>query len=145
MNRTSIAVTLISLIVGVGVGYAFSYGEILGLQSEIRRLESEISTIQRAFEQLVKCFLIGDSDFATPLDENVCWAVETWHGNPDSISEIENGTLHLFYNETEGDWYGNSGVYQGRHPDGRNTTRLWVGGTSEPPTSATMSFSPKAC
>jgi len=131
MNRTLIVAALISLIVGVGVGYAFSYGEILGLQSEIGRLESEISTIQKAFEQLVKCFLIGDSNFTASLDENVWWDIEAWHGNPDSISEIENGILHLFYNETEGDWYGNSGVYQGRHSDGRNTTRLWVGGTSE--------------
>jgi len=28
MNRTLIAVALVSLIVGIGVGYAFSYGEI---------------------------------------------------------------------------------------------------------------------
>jgi len=133
MNRTVGAAALISLIVGVVFGSAFSYGEILRLQSEIRRLESEISTLQTAFEELVKCFLVGDSNFTTSLNENVWWAVEAWHGNPDSISEIENGLLHVFYNETKGDWYGNSGVYQGRHPDGRNTTRLWVGGTQEAP------------
>jgi len=64
------------------------------------------------------------------LDENPWWNVEDWHGNPDSISEIENGILHLFYNETKGDWFGNSGVYQGRHPDGRSTTnQLLVGRT----------------
>lgn len=124
MNKTLTVAALISLIIGVGVGYAFSYGEISRLQSENEELEE-------AFEQLVKCFLIGDSNFTTSLDENVWWNVEAWHGNPDSISEIENGILHLFYNETEGDWYGNSGVYQGRQPDGRNTTRLWVERTSE--------------
>jgi hypothetical protein len=96
MNKTLTVVALISLIIGVGVGYALSYGEISKLQSENGELEE-------AFEQLVKCFLIGDSNFTTSLDENVWWDVEAWHGNPDSISEIENGILHLFYNETEGD------------------------------------------
>jgi len=175
MHRTLVAAALISLIVGIGVGYIFSYGESLWIQSEIGRLESEISTlrteldklnvayeqleadyhnlnnsytelqrynkeleeayeqVEEAYEQLAKYFFIGDSNLTTSLDENDSWDVEHWHPNADSISEIENGILHLFYNETDHDWYGNSGVYQGRHPDENeeNTTQLLVGRTQE--------------
>jgi len=120
----SITVALISLIVGVVVGYAFSYGEILRLQSENEQLEE-------AYEQFSKYFFIEESDFPIPFNESDWWRPEKWHENPDSISEIENGTLHLFYNETYLDWYGNSGAYQGRHPDEENTTQLWVGRTLE--------------
>ena len=49
MNKMSITVALIFLIVGVVVGYTFSYGEISRLQSENEELEE-------AFEQLVKVF-----------------------------------------------------------------------------------------
>ena len=154
MNKTLTVAALISLIIGVGVGYALSYVEISRLQSELSTLTTEFNNLnaaheqleddysylnksytelQRAFEQFVKCFLIGDSNFTISFDKNDWWAPEFWRKNPDSVSEIENGTLHVFYNETKGDWYGNSGAFQGRHPDGRNTTRLWVGGTSENP------------
>lgn len=131
MNRVLAIAALISLIIGVGVGYAFSCREVSELKSEVGALQSEVSAFQATFEQLVKCFLVGDLNFNTPFDENRWWAPEAWNENPDSISEIENGLLHVFYNETKGDWYGNSGVYQGRHPDGRNTSQLWVDGTSE--------------
>jgi hypothetical protein len=75
MNKTLTVAALISPIIGMVVGYALSYGEISKLQSENGELEE-------AFEQLVKCFLIGDSNFTTSLDENVWWDVEAWHGNP---------------------------------------------------------------
>lgn len=120
LNRKSVALLLVAgLLVGSVIGYSASM-----LWTDIQRLKD-------AYEQLVKYFFIQNSNFTIPLDENPYWNVEDWHGNPDSISKIENGLLHLFYNETKGDWFGNSGVYQGKHPDGRYTQQLCVGRTSE--------------
>jgi len=133
MKKKLAALMVIILLVGTVIGYS-----ILALQSENERLKKRNLELQleneqliEAYEQLVKYFFIGDSDFTKSFDENVWWDVEAWNRNPDSISEIENGTLHLFYNETDGDSYGNSGVYQGRHPDGRHTSQLWIGRSSE--------------
>jgi len=156
MNRTLIGAALISLIVGIGTGYSFSYAymrsEIWGLKSELSMLGIEYDKLQsdfdslnstyynlretyeqleEAYDQFSKYFFIEESDFSIPFNESECWRPEKWNENPDSISEIENGTLHIFYNETDRDWYGNSGAYQGRHPDGRNTTQLWAGRTLE--------------
>jgi len=77
------------------------------------------------------CFFIGDPYFNVPLNESVWWDVEAWHKNPDSISEIRDGILHLFYNGTIDYSYGNSGVFQGRHADGRSTQQLLVGDSPE--------------
>ena len=74
-------------------------------------------------------FFIKDSEFNISLDRNIWWIKETWHHNEYSggYIQIQNGVLRLFYNETTGDYYGNSGVVQGRHTDGRRAQNLWVG------------------
>jgi len=159
MNKILIAATLVSLVVGISVGYAFSFGENLRVQSEMSTLRAELDDLEAAYEKLEadyrdlnnsyielqracreleevceqfsEYFFIEESDFPIPFGESDWWRREEWHKNPDSISEVENGILHLFYNETYRNWYGNSGAYQGRHPDGRNTTQLWVGRTLE--------------
>lgn len=123
MNRTNMFVLLVSLVIGLSLG-----GIIIWQQSELLQKER----LKEAYEQLVKYFFIGDFDFTITLNENLYWNVEAWHENPDSISEIKDGTLHLFYNETKGDWFGNSGAFQGRHTDGRHTTHpLLVGRSPE--------------
>ena len=124
MNEKLVALMIIALLVGAGIGYSASLPQIFALQSKINEL-------QRAYDQLVKYFFVKDSNFTTSLDENVYWDNETWHKNPDSTIEIENGILHLFYNETTGEWFGNSGVYQGNHTDERYTTQLWAGRSLE--------------
>jgi predicted nucleic acid-binding Zn-ribbon protein len=52
MNRTLIVTIVVSLIVGIGGGYVFSYREIPGLQSEIGSLESEVSTLTIDYDHL---------------------------------------------------------------------------------------------
>ena len=94
-------------------------------------LELEISKLEESYGQLAKYFFVKDSNFTIPLDENVYWGVEAWNKNPDSICEIKDGTLHLFYNKTTDYSYGNSGVFQGRHTDGRYTHQLLVGDSPE--------------
>lgn len=131
MNEKLVALMIITLLAGTGIGYLVSIPQVLKLQSEISELKTKCEQLEEAYDQLVKYFFIGDPNFTTYLDENVWWNVEAWHRNPDSISEIGNGILHLFYNETSGDWYGNSGVFQGRHADGRYTHQLWVGRSPE--------------
>jgi len=138
MNGKLAALVIVTLLVGTGIGYLVSVPQVLRLQSEISdlktdndSLEAKCEQLEEVYDQLVKYFFIGDPNFATHLDENVWWGVEAWHGNPDSISEVENGILHLFYNETKGDWYGNSGLFQGRHPDGRYTHQLLAGRSSQ--------------
>ena len=101
------------------------------LQEAYKQLEEAHEQLEEVYEQFSKYFFIEESDFPVPFNESECWRPEKWHENPDSISEIKSGTLHLFYNETYHDWYGNSGAYQGRHPDEENTTQLWVGRTLE--------------
>lgn len=123
MCRTNRIIPLISLIIGLSL-----LGIIVFEQFEILKLQSQV---EEAYEQLVKYFFIGDSDFTVPLDENVWWGVEAWHENPDSISEIRDGILHLFYNGTIEYSYGNSGVFQGRHTDGRFSHQLLVGDSPE--------------
>jgi len=138
MNGKLVALIIVTLLVGTGIGYVVSVPQVLKLQSEISdleidndSLEAKCEQLEEVYGQLVKYFFIGDSDFTTSIDENVWWGVEAWHGNPDSISDIGNGILRLFYNETKGDWYGNSGLIQGRHPDGRYTHQLLVGRSSQ--------------
>jgi len=80
-----------------------------------------------AFYPKQQYFFIGDSDFALLLNESIWWKVEAWHGNPDSVCEVKNEVLKLFYNETTGNYYGNSGVFQGNHTDGRYAHQLLVG------------------
>lgn len=138
MNKRLLAFMIISLLFGAGIGYAISLHEILELKAAYDQLKSDYSKLnhnynrlQSVYKHLVKYFFIEDPDFAMPLDENPWWGVEAWHGNPDSISEIRNGVLHLFYNGTIDYSYGNSGVFQGKHADGRFTHQLLVGNSPE--------------
>jgi len=52
MNRILIASALISLIVGIGVGYAISLGRISELRHEITSLESEVLMVTSNYEDL---------------------------------------------------------------------------------------------
>ena len=52
MNRTSVAVVLISLFAGISVGYTFSYREIAGLQLKVTTLESKFSTLTTDYYNL---------------------------------------------------------------------------------------------
>ena len=52
MKRTLIVAILVSLVVGIGIGYVFSYGDISGLQSEVTSLESEILTLTTDYNNL---------------------------------------------------------------------------------------------
>jgi hypothetical protein len=127
MNYKLLALIMLSLVVGAGIGYASSLPQISILESKISDLELEISKLEESYGQLVKYFFVKDSNFTIPLDENVYWGVEAWNKNPDSICEIKDGILHLFYNKTTDYSYGNSGVFQGRHTDGRYAHQLLVG------------------
>lgn len=122
MNRTKV---VMAIVIGLSL-----LGTIVWQQFEILEL-------RRTFEQHVKdslsgkYFFIQDSGFNIPLNKTVWWGVEAWNKNPDSVCKIENGALHLFYNGTI-DWsYGNSGVFQGMHTDGRCTYPLLVGDSPE--------------
>jgi len=126
MNRSNI-IALLSLVIGLSL-----VGVIFFEWFEIENLRAKCDQLEETYDQLVKYFFIKDSNFTISLVENPHWKVEAWHENLDSISEIRDGTLHLFYNETSGDWYGNSGVFQGIHTDGRHTNHsLWIGRTPE--------------
>lgn len=63
-NRIFIASVIISLVVGVGMGYALSSGEISGLQSEVMSLESEVSTLTTDYNDLNATYdqLLNDYD-----------------------------------------------------------------------------------
>jgi hypothetical protein len=131
MNYKLLALIMLSLVVGAGIGYSASLPQISILESKISDLELEISKLEESYGQLAKYFFVKDSNFTIPLDENVYWGVEAWNKNPDSICEIKDGILHLFYNKTTDYSYGNSGVFQGRHTDGRFTHQLLVGDSPE--------------
>jgi hypothetical protein len=62
MNRILIASVLISLIVGIGGGYAVSLGRISELQYEAMSLESEVSTLTSDYDDLNVTYneLLGD-------------------------------------------------------------------------------------
>ncbi len=107
-----------ALIVGALTGYSIS------------KLLSE-TMVRTAYDTSIKYFFIPDSDFTIPLNSNIFWGVEAWNRNPDSVCEIRNGTLHLFYNGTINWSYGNSGVFQGKHTDGRVAHQLLVGDSPE--------------
>ena len=156
--RKLIAFMIIVLLAVTGIGYCFNVTN-LKLQSDILELKIRIDTLNSSIndlgsliddlnrsinglldfyekvreecDSLVKCFFIQDSDFSIPLNESVWWGVEAWHGNSYSICEIRNGALHLVYNGTIDYEYGNSGVFQGRHADGRFTHQLLVGSSSD--------------
>lgn len=85
----------------------------------------------KVYQDLRKYFFIQDSSFNTPLNETVWWGVEAWNKNEYSVCEVKNGLLHLFYNGTIGWPYGNSGVFQGVHTDGRCTYPLLIGDSPE--------------
>jgi len=126
MNRSNI-IALLSLVIGLSF-----VGVIVFEWFEIENLRAKCDQLEEAYDQLVKYFFIKDSNFTISLAENPQWKVEAWHENPDSICEIRDSILHLFYNETSGDWFGNSGVFQGNHTDGRSTNHaLWAGESPE--------------
>jgi len=106
---------------------------IASLQTLINSLNALISNLNDTIDSLTKYFFVQDPNFTTPLDKNVFWGVEAWNKNPDSICEVRNGTLHLFYNETIGNSYGNSGVSQGTHTYGYGARlhQLLVGDSPE--------------
>lgn len=101
----------------------------LNVEKEID--QNEIARLNSLIDSLTKSFFIQDPDFTTTLDKNVFWGVEAWHKNDDSVCEINNGILHLFYNGTIGYSYGNSGVFQGTHTYGGFTHQLLVGDSPE--------------
>lgn len=137
MNVKFVALIIIALLAGSGIGYFVSMLQVSTLTKACERVEE-------AYEQLVKYFFVKESNFSVSLDENVWWGVEAWNRNPDSVSEIRNGVLHLFYNETKGEWFGNSGVFQSRHKDGRYTNQLWVGRSEEEANSSDYVILPKS-
>jgi len=127
---------IISLLAVAGGGYSISVPQLYKIQYDISELTKETSKlgtdfrafnesyhellgkyrqIEGAYDALIKYFFVQDPGFTPPLDTNDWWEIESWHANPDSIAEIRDGSLHLFYNETTGNYYGNSGVFQGRH------------------------------
>ncbi len=89
-------------------------------------------------------FFIRDPEFTTPFSQSPYWGIEAWNNNPDSISEIVGGTLHLFYDGTTQNTYGNSGAFQGRHTGGQSTEQsLLVGPSSQNTSSAEYVVLPK--
>jgi len=148
-----ISLSLLGIIVGEYYEISRLHRKISQINQEIENLKNASSTLgaqyaalNKSYHELLKAyekhvtanslsekfFFIQDPWFnASSLDETVWWGVEAWNENPDSVSEIENGSLHLFYNGTI-DWsYGNSGVFQGIHTDGRRTYPLLIGDSSE--------------
>jgi len=126
MNRANLIISLVSIVIGLSL-----LGVIVWQQFEILELRRTIDEHRKAYGLSKKFFFIQDPWFNIPLNETVWWGVEAWNKNSDSVSKIENGLLHLFYNGTI-DWsYGNSGVFQGIHTDGRRTYPLLVGDSPE--------------
>ncbi len=89
-------------------------------------------------------FFIRDPEFTTQALPNPSWGIEAWNRNPDSVCEITNGVLHLFYNGIQPNLYGNSGVFQGRHLGGQSTEQsLLVGRTFQNASSSEYVVFPK--
>jgi hypothetical protein len=120
VSKKSIVFIIAALLVGTLIGY--SVFEFL----------SECS-LKTNYYSSSEYFFFLDSDFTLPSNSNIFWAVEAWNNiSLDSVSEIRNGTLHLFYNGTIDYSYGNSGIFQGKHADdGRVAHELLVGDSSE--------------
>ena len=124
MVRATLIVALLSVLIIlslIGV-IVFQQFEILSLQIK----NEEPSGIS----EFSSSFLIRDADFTLPISQNAFWEVEAWNRNPDSVCEIADGVLHLFYNGTSTYTYRNSGVLQGRHADGRFTNQSLLIGSS---------------
>jgi hypothetical protein len=160
MLSKSLALTLVSvvlciLLVGVVVLQqpilTSLQGGISALENEVKDLNEQVSMLQanltaayeklnrtqqellRAYEQLEELsrfFFVRDSNFAVPIGQSPYWGIEAWNRNPDSVCEIANGNLHLFYNGTLTYSYGNSGVFQGTHTGGASTSQPLLVGTS---------------
>lgn len=64
MKRTSIVITLVSLIIGIAGGYAFSYEETSGLQSEISTLSMEYANLNSSYNELEANYTLLQSDFS---------------------------------------------------------------------------------
>ena len=127
MSRTALIATLVSVVIVLSL-----IGVIALEQFEIMKLQQRNEELLRAYEGLGSFFFILDSDFTMQIVQNVFWGVEAWNRNPDSVCEIVNEVLHLFYNGTRTYTYGNSGVFQGKHSDGRFTNQsLLVGNHPE--------------
>jgi cell division protein FtsB len=103
--------------------------QITELQSRVRDLQREVTELRAQVSLLTQYFLVGDPNFTDDLVNNIWWGAERWNHDGDDYVKIEEGLLRLFYNETLGR-YGNSGVFQGRHTDGRYTHQLWVRSSS---------------
>lgn len=103
--------------------------QVAELQSRVRELEEEATELHTQVALLTQYFLVGDHNFTDDLGNNVWWVAERWNHDGDDYVKIEEGLLKLFYNETLGR-YGNSGVFQGRHADGRYAHQLWVRSSS---------------
>jgi hypothetical protein len=128
MNKKLSVFMIIALLAGTAIGYSVSIPQVSKLQSEISKWITDYNSLHGS---LIKYFFIEESNFTVPLNESIWWGMEAWHSNPDSVCEIKNGTLHLFYNGTIDYSYGNSGVFQGKHTDGRFTHQLLVGDSPE--------------
>jgi len=72
---------------------------------------------------------IGDEDFIMDLGFSR-WKDTIWNEEGGAYSEIENKIADLFYNETDGDSWGASILFQGEYPNGIKYRKI-LGGVSE--------------
>jgi hypothetical protein len=150
MDTKMVSAVLISVMLGGAIGFGASYVvlsfQINSLQDELSKTKDDMSDMTATVEdlnsslvELLKAhgqseglyFFIQDSNFSVPIESTVFWGVEAWNSNPDSLCEIRDGNLLLFYNGTIDYSYGNSGVFQGQHTDGRTSRQLLVGSSPE--------------
>lgn len=138
MARTALIIGLASAIIILSlIGVVF-------FESLQRTNEPPPATNGTTNGVLGSVFFVRDPEFNTPTIPSNSWGVESWNKNPDSISRIENGVLHLFYNEKNSSTFGNSGAFQGRHPaDDFMNQSVLVGTSSQGASSSEYVVLPK--
>jgi hypothetical protein len=138
MGRTALIVGIVSTLI------ILSLIGVIIFENWQRTNEMPPTTNGSTNDAFGSAFFVRDSEFTTPTIPSESWGVESWNKNPESISQIENGVLHLFYNEKTSSTYGNSGAFQGRHPaDDVMNQSLLVGSFSQAASSSEYVVFPK--
>jgi len=126
MKRTSIVITLVSLIIGIAGGYAFSYEETSGLQSEISTLSIDYANLNSSYNELETDYTLLQSDFSM-LTTEFNHLNATYEQLKDYYSTLNESYIELQEAYEQANYTRILGVYYS--PDGECEAKVieWIG------------------
>ncbi|MFQ6127268.1 MAG: hypothetical protein ACE5R6_22085 [Candidatus Heimdallarchaeota archaeon] len=129
MGKKFFAFLLVALLIGIVLGYFAARNQVEILNRSYIELKIKY---QETLEALQQYFFFQDPGFDIDTSsQNRKWNYTIWNPNPQSYINITNGIAFFKYNESTGNTWGASILYQGKYFHSLGQFQQILGGVSE--------------